>query len=478
MALTATAQPAGGPLRVHPTNPRYFTDGTQSADGALWAVYLTGSHVWNNFQDVGESNPPPVFDYNGHLDFLVKHGHNFIRLWRWELTQWPNWKEGRTPLRYGANHPWKRAGPGVALDGGPRFDFSQWDGGYFTRLRDRVRAAGERGIYVSIMLFEGWCLRTQPSDWAGHPMNVANNVSGINGDPDGNGKGLEVQMLRVSAITELQKAYIRRVVDAVNDLDNVLYEISNESLYHPEILKWQEAMVRYVNDYEAGKAKQHPVGMTNLIGYSEKEKTASNADLFAGPAAWVSPGLTIWGPSDPFTINPPATSGKKVEILDTDHVFGNACMNNSRKNRVDGVWVWKAFLRGYNPIYMDPLDLTRPNAMLKYVEYNTAAVLSARTAMGQTRAYAEKIALAAMTPQDALSSTGYCLANAGKEYLVLHPEGGEFTVDLTAAPGSWREEWFDPTTGKTMSGGTISGGGKHTCRPPFSGAAVLYLHTK
>ena len=31
------------------------------------------------------------------------------------------------------------------------------------------------------------------------------------------------------AITALQEAYVRKVVDTVNDLDNVLYEISNES---------------------------------------------------------------------------------------------------------------------------------------------------------------------------------------------------------------------------------------------------------
>ena len=38
---------ASGPLRVHPRNPRYFTD-----DGGR-AIYLTGSHTWSNLQDQG-----------------------------------------------------------------------------------------------------------------------------------------------------------------------------------------------------------------------------------------------------------------------------------------------------------------------------------------------------------------------------------------------------------------------------------------
>jgi hypothetical protein len=71
---------AMGPLKVHPTNSRYFADGNGNA------VYLTGSHVWYNLQDRGNTNPPPAFDYNRYLNFLKNHNHNFIRLWTWELT--------------------------------------------------------------------------------------------------------------------------------------------------------------------------------------------------------------------------------------------------------------------------------------------------------------------------------------------------------------------------------------------------------
>ena len=57
-------RPAGGPLRVHPDNRRYFTDGSGRA------VYLTGSHTWANLVDMGPRNPPPRFDFNAYLDFL------------------------------------------------------------------------------------------------------------------------------------------------------------------------------------------------------------------------------------------------------------------------------------------------------------------------------------------------------------------------------------------------------------------------
>lgn len=464
--------PARGPLRVLKSNPRYFTDGSGKA------VYLTGSHTWSSLQDLGVTNPPPAFDFTEYLNFLEKHRFNFIRLWRWELTEWKGWKEDKPPFRYGAQHPWKRTGPGKALDGKPKFDLQQWDDTHFERLRNRVRNAGQRGIYVSIMLFEGCMVRERPSTWAGHPMNAVNNINKINGDLNGDGFGLEIQMLQIPAITELQKAYIRKVVDTVNDLDNVLYEISNESLYRPEIVKWQVEMIQYINTYQAGKPKQHPVGMTALVGNSPRETAAANDALLASPADWISPGATAWGPNDPYSVSPPATRGRKVVILDSDHTWNNACLTNSKQQRADREWVWKAFLRGYNPIYMDPLDLTRPNAMMEFVKYNTAAVLTARTAMGRTRTYAGKMNLAAMTPQESLASTNYCLANPKAEYLVFQPGTGKFTVDMKQATGTFTVEWFNPRTSKTTAGATVTGGSVREFTPPVNGSVLLYLKAK
>lgn len=45
------AAPASGPLRVHPTNPCYFTDGTTNADGSLRGIYLGGHQIFVDQQD-------------------------------------------------------------------------------------------------------------------------------------------------------------------------------------------------------------------------------------------------------------------------------------------------------------------------------------------------------------------------------------------------------------------------------------------
>jgi hypothetical protein len=72
--LTAQRLEAAGPLRVHPDNPRYFTDNSGRA------ILLTGSHTWNNLVDMAPAGSRKLFDYDKHLDWLKKHNHNLIRV--------------------------------------------------------------------------------------------------------------------------------------------------------------------------------------------------------------------------------------------------------------------------------------------------------------------------------------------------------------------------------------------------------------
>jgi hypothetical protein len=448
----ATAQPGAGtertalapmgPLRVHPTNPRYF------ADPRGRAVYLTGSHNWNSFQDRGPSVPPPTFNFEAYLDVLERQNHNFIRLWVWEHAQWAPWTADRVVFRPLA---FRRTGPGRARDGDLRFDLHAFDQAYFDRLRARVVAARDRGIYVAVMLFEGWSIDTKGktgNPWPGHPFHRDNNVNGIDGDPDRDGEGRETHMLAVPAVGELQRAYIRKVVDTLNDLDNVLWEVSNES--HTRSTEWQYDVIRFIKAYEATLPAQHPVGMT------AQYPGGKNGPLFESPADWISP---VHEAGAPYRSDPPPASGEKVVVSDTDHLWGIGG---------DGTWVWKTFTRGLHPIYMDPFDNDASGR-------NRQPSLSARRAMGQTLVWTRRMDLAAMTPRPDLASSRYCLANPGQEYLVYVPNTSAVTVDLSAVDGRVAVEWFDPATGQSFRGGPVRGGGSRTLSAPFTGERVLYL---
>ena len=72
--------------------------------------------------------------------------------------------------------------------------------------------------------------------------------------------------------------------------------------------------------------------------------------------------------------------GRKIVIADTDHLWGVGG---------DRSWVWKSFLRGLNPIFMDPFDDPRWKSSRRNFE-------SCRRAMGHTMAYANRMNLANM----------------------------------------------------------------------------------
>ncbi len=448
---------ATGPLTVSQVNPRYFTDGTGRA------IYLTGSHTWSNLQDNGGSNPPPVFDYNAYLDFLQENNHNFFRLWAWEQARWT--LETNDNNYWFNPMPYQRTGPGNALDGQQKFDLTKFNQAYFDRLRERVIAARDRGIYVSIMFFNGWSMESAKggfganNPWNGHPFNKNNNINGINGDPNGNDSGEEIHTLDIPAVTAYQDAYVKKVIDTVNDLDNVLYEISNES--NSDSGAWQDHMISLIHQYEAGKPKQHPVGMTAMW------PGGWNPDLFASSAEWISPN----DGSEGFLTDPPAADGSKVILSDTDHLCG-VCG--------DRAWVWKSFTRGENPIFMDGYDGAGYGVGAEGFDPNDPTWISARKNMGYTLTYANRMNLAAMKPLPNLASSKYILANpnGGKsEYLVYLPSGGNVTVDLSGASGALVAEWLNPANGDVFGGGTATGGGSRNFSAPFNGDAVLYIYS-
>ncbi|MHB8897556.1 MAG: DUF6298 domain-containing protein [Thermoguttaceae bacterium] len=432
---------ASGPLRVSAKNPRYFCDGSGRE------VLLTGSHTWNSLVDMGRSDPPEAFDFDGYLDFLGRYGHNFIRLWAWDSALWDtraNGRLGKDFIHHAAPLPWARTGSGTAIDGKPRFDLAQFNPDYFERLRARVSAAGRRGIYVSVMLFEGWGMfhgnrRKGTLDawaWRSHPFHPENNANRIDAQE-------KVHSLN-PAVNKFQAAYIRKVVDTVNDLDNVLYEVINEG-GEP---KWDWWVVETVRKHEQTKSKQHPIGIT---GHGA-EKLQS---MLASPADWISPGR-----NDGYGDDPPAWDGKKVSLLDTDHIWG-----------VGGnlAWAWKSLVRGHNPLFMDPYD---GSVLGNRFDPQWEPV---RLGLGHARRLAQRLDLAAMVPHDDLASTRYCLAAPGKAYVVYLPGGGKATVSLARAQGRFALEWIRPSTGEAIAGQPIDGGAERQFQAPFTGDAVLFL---
>jgi hypothetical protein len=426
-ALRGEQRPLPGPLR-HEPGELFFTDA-----GSGKAVYLAGIHTWTTVQDRG-----PAFDWPAFLALQERCGGNLLRAWA---------TEGPDDFSVdGPTHPVPFA---RATDG--RYDLARFDQAFFDRVRERAIEAGRRGIYVSQMFFNGWSLQfgdEKHNPFKISPWNIRNNVNGVDGDPRGTGYGSDVQTLRDPAITAIQEAYVRRVVDALADLPHVLFEISNESANTEETWDWQDRMLDVAKRHLASRGLARPVGLTASAGWlGGRDRIAVR---LAGSAAdWVSPD------GDRYKTDPPPADGAKVSIVDSDHVWGLGGQS------VD--WCWQCFTRGHNLWSMDSLktpDIAGRPASTNTSAEQAAAEDAAREGIRQTRTAAEMVDLRGARARGDLCSTGFALADpADGDFVAYAPKGGAFVLDLSGARGKrLAARWVDTGAGAVSEAGVVEGG--------------------
>jgi hypothetical protein len=463
--------PLTGPLRVS-RNPNYFEDGSGSP------LILCGSQTWNTLQDWGTGGSIQSLDFDAFVSFLKAHGHNFTLLWRTELPKFSNLPvtPAHPPDFTVSPHPWMRTGPGLATDGGLRFDLTKFDRTYFGRLRTRVDALNRAGIYAGVYLFIGeWVLRFRgPTD--GYPFSALNNVNGVDdgyrGGPTESGLA-SVTMTGTNLITNFQDDYVRKTIDTLNDLPNVLWIVSEEAPM--KSTWWNNYLISLVRAYERGKPCQHPIGYATLENPSDSILYNSDADWVA-PWAWISPSNSC-GTGIPSC---------KVNINDSDHSYFGMWNDPPQKNRN---YAWENFTTGNQVLFMDPylVYYPRENRNLCLSPVNGIGAKpdprweNFRNNLGYLLQYSRKLNLAYVTPRSSLCSTTYCLAQTppvGAEYLAYAPAGGAFTMDLSAMSSARRlaVEWFNPATEVTAAEDSIGAGSSlQSFSPPFSGDAILFL---
>jgi hypothetical protein len=218
-------------------------------------------------------------------------------------------------------------------------------------------------------------------------------------------------------------------------------------------------------------------------------------DSHARITSGISPTISSnW--SDQFPSNVAINNQGKVVINDSDHALDAATILNS-----DGSvntshtrpYIWENLTSGAaGVLFMDPYVISLPNTSpvrntcstpvngictggldTKYEPF--------RSSFGYLPAVAAKLDMVKATPQPNLSNTGFCLADAvasGAEYLVYAPNGGTFTVNLSATTHNLSVLWIDPTSGAQTSAGTVIGGSSsQSFTPPWGSSrdAVLYL---
>jgi hypothetical protein len=206
----AISVPAASPIGLLPANPRYFTFRGQPT------VIVTSGEHYGAVVNRG-------FDYVRYLDTLAEDGLNGTRVflaYREQPTAFNIARNSLAPTQESLVLPWARSSEPGYFDGGNRFDLTRWDDAYFSRLRDFVKHAGQRGMIVEANLFS--CFYDEQS-WATHPFRHGNNVNGL-----GKLAWHEVLSLRDPQLGGFMDAYVRKVAAELRGFDNVTFEICNE----------------------------------------------------------------------------------------------------------------------------------------------------------------------------------------------------------------------------------------------------------
>jgi glucose/arabinose dehydrogenase len=447
-------------------NPNYFKDGSGTP------LILNGSHTWNDLQDWGTNGTLQPLDFNAYVNTLVASGHNFTLLWYIELPKFCGFPTtAGTPPDYTVGpHPWQRTGPGNATDGAPKFDLTKYNQAYFDRLRARVQALNNAGIYVGVYTFTAEWVGRYRCATDGYPFTGANNVNGV--DDGGGASASSFTMSSPNAITAVQDAYVERVIDTLNDLPNVLWMVSEEA--PPNANWWNDHQIAHIRSYESGKPNHHPIGYATPAG---GDPSIVNSD-----ADWIS-GTTFVVPTTSCGSGTPTC---KVNVNDSDHSYYGMWNDSAQTNRN---FAWQNFTNGNQVMFMDPYALYYSREGRNPCPSPTNGICSGpdprwtnfRDNLGYILRYSRKLNLANVTPRGSLCSTTNCLAqtpSVGAEYLIYAQNGGAFTVDLSAMSSArtLTVEWFNPSTGATTVATSISSGStSQSFTPPFSGDAVLYL---
>lgn len=240
------------PLALHPENPHYF----------LWrdrpAILITSGEHYGAVLN-------RAFDFQTYLATLQTHGFNLTRTFSGAYCEPVGaFKIENNTLAPASGNllcPWARSDVSGYAGGGNRFDLTRWDDQYFQRLTEFVREAGKRDIVVELVLF---CPFYEDTMWELSPMNARNNVNGIGGIAR-----TEVYTLGNGGLLAAQDAMVRRIVPALQNCDNLYFEICNEPYFGGVTEDWQSHIAQTITQAESGLPHKHLIAQ-NIANQSKK----------------------------------------------------------------------------------------------------------------------------------------------------------------------------------------------------------------
>jgi hypothetical protein len=248
------SQELRSPLALNPQNPHYFLFRGKPA-------LLIGST--EHYGAVINLD----FDYVTYLDEIAASGLNVTRTFSGAYVE-PEGafgikKNTLAPFRERFICPWLRSKESGYVNGGNKFDLSEWDEAYFSRLKGFVAEAGKRDIVVELDLFSNYYDTVK---WKLSPLNFMNNINRVGDFKDHK----EVLSLKHNDLLKVQENMVRKIIHELKDFDNLYYEICNEPYFGDTLAlrEWEAHMTGIVAEAEKDFHQRHLI--SNNIANHQK----------------------------------------------------------------------------------------------------------------------------------------------------------------------------------------------------------------
>ena len=226
-------------LHLYNTNPHYLAQ-----DGRPILLVGSGEHYGALLNR--------AFDYATYFETLHTDGLNQVRVFSGTYREVP----GSFAIEDNTLAP-KSADflcPYTVTEAG-KFDLSQWNEAYFTRLHELLTSARDNGVVVEFVLF---CFWYEGKLWQQSPLHPANTVQAIG--PDDKEQVFTVD----NALLPYLEALVRKIVTEINEFDNVYLEICNEPYSrhdHTDYRDFQAHIAEIIADTEATLPNRHLIAL-------------------------------------------------------------------------------------------------------------------------------------------------------------------------------------------------------------------------
>lgn len=390
-----------GPPRIHPSEGRrlYW-------NGATW--YPVGYYPANGAL-VSDQTDYAQF-YKTLLDRLAENRINYMRA-VFNMGQ-----------PYGdAMTVYQRTGPGLAADGRPKFDLTRFNQTYFDYWRTVAEYALSKGIVLQICIMDLWHNHDTivedngPGKVWGMQFDFYRGANNINGVDAANHTEW---MSEAHPVFAYHQALIRKLVDTMGDLPNIVWEIGNQT----GRTDWELRMAEILTSYEQSRGL--PV------------RLVMPRDL---PGHQFVPGQCVADPVQVQGLLAEAFPWNLPLLADNDCIYPGH--PHTRRHRA-----WAALTAGAH-INLFHLELVSPGVL------HSQDAADGMRYLGYLRTFLEEldVDLLGMRPANDLVTNGWAYAKPGREYIVYLISGGSTTI--SGLPASYTAVWFNPRNARMRPAG-------------------------